>query len=292
LAAYEDRYWWSQDNLRLHYRDYPGRDDRPPILCIPGLTRNVRDFEPIADRLAGEWRVICVELRGRGESAYAKDPMTYVPLVYLQDLIALLDELALPRFVGIGTSLGGIMLMLLAATRPGVMAGALLNDIGPEITPAGLERIRTHVGTGGPQPTWVHAARALAETQSVVYPKWRLQDWLRFAKRLYRLNSQKRMVLDYDQRIAEPFRVPGSEVGVDLWPAFEALSGAPLALVRGAISDLLSAETAAAMKAKVPSMDLAVVPRVGHAPTLEEPEAAAAIDRLLERVAAEAPVAS
>ncbi|MBO9670412.1 MAG: alpha/beta hydrolase [Sphingobium sp.] len=292
MAAYEDRYWWSHDNLRLHYRDYPGRDDRPPILCIPGLTRNVRDFEPIADRLAGEWRVICVELRGRGESAYAKDPMTYVPLVYLQDLIALLDELALPKFVGIGTSLGGIMLMLLAATRPGVMAGALLNDIGPEITPAGLERIRTHVGTGGPQPTWVHAARALAEAQGVVYPKWRLQDWLRFAKRLYRLNSQKRMVLDYDQRIAEPFRVPGSEVGVDLWPAFEALSGAPLSLVRGAISDLLSAETAAAMKAKVPSMDLAVVPRVGHAPTLEESEAAAAIDRLLERVSAEAPVAS
>ncbi|MBO9582250.1 MAG: alpha/beta hydrolase [Sphingobium sp.] len=292
MAAYEDRYWWSQDNLRLHYRDYPGRDDRPPILCIPGLTRNARDFEPIADRLAGEWRVLCVELRGRGESAYAKDPMTYVPLVYLQDLIALLDELALSKFIGIGTSLGGIMLMLLAATRPGVMAGALLNDIGPEITPAGLERIRAHVGTGGPQPTWVHAARALAEAQRVVYPKWRLQDWLRFAKRLYRLNSQKRMVLDYDQRIAEPFRVPGSEVGVDLWPAFDALSGAPLALVRGAISDLLSAETAAAMKAKVPSMDLTVVPRVGHAPTLEEPEAAAAIDRLLERVSAELPVAS
>ena len=291
MAAYEDRYWWSQDNLRLHYRDYPGSDDRPAILCIPGLTRNVRDFESIADRLAGEWRVIVVELRGRGESAYAKDPMSYVPLVYLQDLIALLDELALPKFVGIGTSLGGIMLMLLATTRGGQMAGALLNDIGPEIAEAGLERIRSNVGTSGPQPTWVHAARAVAEMQGKIYPKWRLQDWLRFAKRLYRLNSKGRMVLDYDQRIAEPFRVSGDEAGVNLWPAFDALAGIPLALVRGGLSDLLSAETAAAMKARVPSMDMAVVPRVGHAPTLEESEAVAAIDRLLARIVAEAPVA-
>lgn len=290
MAAYEDRYWWSQDNLRLHYRDYAGRDDRPPILCIPGLTRNVRDFEPIAERLAGEWRVICVELRGRGESAYAKDAMSYVPLVYLQDLIALLDELALPKFIGIGTSLGGIMLMLLATARGGQMAGALLNDIGPDLAPAGLERIGNHVGTGGPQPTWVHAARAVAEVQGVIYPKWRLQDWLRFAKRLYRLNSQGRMVLDYDQRIAEPFRVPGGEAGFNLWPAFEAMTNMPLALVRGANSDLLSAETAAAMQAKIPSLDVTVVPRVGHAPTLEEPDAVAAVDRLLARVAMHAPV--
>lgn len=292
LAGYEDRYWWSQDNLRLHYRDYPGRADRPPILCIPGLTRNARDFESVADRLAGEWRLICVELRGRGESAYDKNPMNYVPLVYLQDLIALVDELDAPRFVGIGTSLGGIMLMLLATVRGARMAGALLNDIGPEIAPEGLERIRTTVGTTGPQPTWVHAARTLADLQGMIYPDWTLQDWLRHAKRLYRLTSQGRMVLDYDQRIAEPFRVPGSEVGVDLWPAFGALSAMPLALVRGANSDLLTAQTAAAMQARVPAMDLAVVPNVGHAPTLEEPEAVAAIDRLLAKVDAMAPANS
>ncbi len=291
VAAYKDRYWWSQDNLRLHYRDYPGRDDRPALLCIPGLTRNARDFEPVADRLAGEWRIICVELRGRGESAYAKDPMSYVPLVYLQDLAALIDELALPRFVGIGTSLGGIMLMLLATSHRDRMAGALLNDVGPDIAPAGLERIRTHVGTGGPQPTWVHAARALAETQGMIYPQWRLQDWLRFARRLYRLNSQGRIVFDYDQRIAEPFRVPGDQAGVNLWPAFEMMAGTPLSLIRGKLSDLLSAETAGAMLAKIPPMDVTEIPRVGHAPTLEEPEAVAAIDRLLARVAALVPAA-
>lgn len=286
MAAYEDRFWWSQDNLRLHYRDYAGRDDRPPILCIPGLTRNVRDFEALADRLAGEWRVICVELRGRGESAYAKDPMSYVPLVYLQDLIALLDELKLPRFVGIGTSLGGLMLMLLATVRRPEMAGVLLNDIGPDIAPAGLERIRNHVGTGGPQPTWVHAARALGENNAMIYPGWRLQDWLRFAKRLCRLNSQGRIVFDYDQRIAEPFRVPGGETGVSLWPAYELVAGMPVTLVRGALSDLLAPETAAEMKARIPDLDLVEIPKVGHTPTLEEPASVEAVDRLLERVLA------
>jgi pimeloyl-ACP methyl ester carboxylesterase len=286
LVGFEDKYWWSQDGLRLHYRDYPGRDDRPPIICLPGLTRNARDFEAVAERLAGEWRVICVELRGRGESAYAKDPMSYVPLVYLQDINKLIDELELPHFVGFGTSLGGLIFMLLAGTRRGQMVGSLINDIGPDIAPAGLERIRNFVGSGGAQPTWVHAARAVSDVNGALYPDYTLQDWLSFAKRLYRLNSQGRIVLDYDQRIAEPFRVPGGEAGVNLWPAFEAMSAMPVALVRGALSDLLAPETAAQMKAKIASLDLVEVPRVGHAPTLEEPEAIGAIDRLLARVVA------
>lgn len=288
MARFEDRYWWSQDGLRLHYRDYPGRDDRPPILCLPGLTRNARDFEPVTDRLAGEWRMIVVELRGRGESAFSKDPMSYVPLVYLQDLLKLIDELGLQRLVGIGTSLGGIMLMLIAATRRGCLAGTLLNDIGPDIAEAGLERIRRNVGSSPAHPTWVHAARALADMQEVIYPDYGLADWLRVAKRLYRLNSQGRIVLDYDQRIAEPFRAPGSAAGVDLWPAFESFGGIPMSLVRGALSDLLTQETAATMQAKLPQLEIVTVPRVGHAPTLEEPEAAAAIDRFLDRVVAQA----
>ncbi len=287
LAGYEDKYWWSQGNLRLHYRDYAGRDDRPPLLCLPGLTRNARDFEPVADRLAGEWRVIVAELRGRGESAYAKDPMSYVPLVYLQDLLKLIEELSVPKVVGIGTSLGGLMLMLIAATRRDCLAGVLLNDIGPDLAEPGLERIRKNVGSGNQHPTWVHAARAVAEAQGVIYPRYRLKDWLRYAKRLYRLNSQGRIVLDYDQRIAEPFRAPGgAAVGVDLWPAFSAIGDMPAMLVRGEISDLLTVETAQAMQARLPTMDMVTVPGVGHAPTLEEPVAVEAIDRLLARVRA------
>ena len=286
MAAYENRYWSSADGLRLHYRDYPGREDRPPILCLPGLTRNARDFEGVADRLAGDWRVIAVDLRGRGESAYAKDPMSYVPLVYLQDLLKLIDELALPRLVGVGTSLGGIMLMLIAATKRGSLAGALINDIGPDIAAEGLARIQQNVGSGSGHPTWVHAARAVADIQGVIYPDYKLPDWLRLAKRLYRLTSQGRIVLDYDQRIAEPFRAPGGAAGVDLWPAFEALGDIPLALVRGELSDLLTIETTQAMQARLPQLGVTTVPRVGHAPTLEEPEAVAALDRLLDQVLA------
>lgn len=289
MAGFADKYWLSQDGLRLHYRDYPGRADRPAVLCIPGLTRNVRDFEPVAERLAGEWRVICVELRGRGESAYAKDPMSYVPSVYLQDIGALLDELALPPIIGIGTSLGGLLLMLLAASRPGFLVGALLNDIGPDIAEPGLERIRRTVGTGSAHPTWVHAARAVAEVQGCIYPDYRLEDWLRIAKRLYRLTGQGRIVLDYDQRLAEPLRAPGGgAAGVDLWPALMALEGVPVTLIRGALSDLLTVETAAAMQTRLPGLKMVTIPHVGHAPTLEEPGAVAAIDRLLDRVAARA----
>ncbi|WP_443970505.1 alpha/beta fold hydrolase [Sphingobium sp. CR28] len=286
MAAYEDKYWWSHDGLRLHYRDYAGRNDRPPILCLPGLTRNARDFAPVAERLAGEWRILSIELRGRGESAYAKDPMTYVPLVYLQDIDKLLDELALPNFVGFGTSLGGIMLMLLGSTGRERMVGALINDIGPHIDAAGLERIRTNMGGASSYATWVHAARAIAEADAAIYPDYDLEDWLAYAKRRFRLTSQGRIVPDYDQRIAEPFRVPGGEAGVDLWPAFEAMRGMPLALVHGALSDLLSDATVQEMKRRVPDLDVATVPRTGHAPVLDEPEAAAAIDRLLARVSA------
>src|SRR3712207_212116 len=114
MASWTDGYWWSNHGLRLHYRAYAGDPSRPPIICIPGLTRNARDFEGVAERLAGEWRLICVDLRGRVESAYAKGPMAYVPLTYLQDMEALIRELALERFILFGTSLGGLVTMLLA----------------------------------------------------------------------------------------------------------------------------------------------------------------------------------
>ena len=119
MSDYENRYWWSNDGLRLHYREYPGDELRPPILCLPGLTRNARDFDEFAARLKGRWRVIAVDLRGRGESAYAKDPMTYVPLTYVQDIEALLSELQIDRCIAVGTSLGGIITMLLAGDGAG-----------------------------------------------------------------------------------------------------------------------------------------------------------------------------
>ena len=285
MADWSDGYWWSNDGLRLHYRDYAGDASRPPILCIPGLTRNARDFEEVAERLAGDWRLICVELRGRGESGYAKDPMTYVPLTYLQDLEALIAELKLERFVLFGTSLGGLITMLLAASGRERLAGALLNDIGPVMEPSGLDHIRSYVGRSRDWPTWLHAARFLAEAQRDRYPDWEIDQWLVYAKRLCKLTPGGRIVFDYDMRIAEPFKLPSGEAGFDLWPAFRALKGVPSLLVHGGISDLLSAETVARMKAEAGTMESVTVPNVGHAPTLEEPEAVAAIDKLLARVA-------
>jgi pimeloyl-ACP methyl ester carboxylesterase len=286
MASWSDGYWWSNDGLRLHYRDYPGGDGRPPILCIPGLTRNARDFEGAAERLAGEWRLICVELRGRGESAYAKDPMTYVPLSYLQDLEALIRELQLKRFVLFGTSLGGIMTMLLSMNDGHRIAGALLNDIGPDLETRGLDHIRSYVGKPQNWPTWLHAARFLADAHGDRYPDWDIDRWLVHAKRLCKLTPGGRIVFDYDMRIAEPFGLPGGVAGFDLWTACAGLKGIPALVLRGELSDLLSEATVERMLAGNPAMEQATVPRVGHAPTLDEPEAAEAIDGLLKRVKA------
>ena len=285
MPAYENRYWESDDEVRLHYRDYPGRGDRPPILCLAGLTRNARDFEDVAERLAGEWRVIAVNFRGRGGSAAAKDPMSYVPRTYVKDVESLLSELAIDRYVAFGTSLGGIVTMLLAASAPDKLAGVLLNDVGPEIEAAGLGRIRSYVGKSNVWPTWMHAARAVQDGNGDVYPNYDVEDWLAMAKRLYRLNSAGRIVLDYDMKIAEPFRVPGNESAPDMWAVFDALKTVPTLIVRGGRSDVLGEATAKKMAARIDDAELVTVPDVGHTPMLTEPEAVAAIDRLLARIA-------
>lgn len=292
-TGFVDGWWQSPDGLRLHYRDYPGRSGdsgdggRPPILCLPGLTRNARDFEALAARLSPEWRVICAELRGRGESAYATDPQSYQPATYIVDIETLLIEIGAPRVVLFGTSLGGIVSMALAAADATRVAGMLLNDIGPVIEAAGLARIRAYVGKGANWPTWLHAARGVAEVQRGNFPGYGLDDWLGMAKRVCRLTPQGRIRYDYDLRIAEPIRDANPDAPApDLWPLLDGLDGVPATVLRGAASDLLSAETAARMAAKVPGLDLVTVDGVGHAPTLDEPEAVAAIDRLLARVVA------
>jgi pimeloyl-ACP methyl ester carboxylesterase len=287
MAAWINRNWQSPDGLRLHCRDYITSENavgRPPIICIPGLTRNARDFEGLAPQLAADWRVICVDLRGRGESASASDPASYVPAVYLQDLAALFDQLAIERAVLFGTSLGGLLTMLLAAGHRDWVAGALLNDIGPEIHPRGLGRILSYVGRSQNWPTWLHAARYFAETQRIVHPNWDLGRWLVHAKRLGRLNSNGRIILDYDMRIAEPLRPSRDQGSTDLWGVLDGLEGIPSLVVRGGLSDILDEGVMARMTARIPTMESVTVPDVGHAPTLEEPEALGAIRRLLERV--------
>lgn len=275
----------SADGLRLHFRDYPGRDDRPPVLCLHGLTRNARDFAGLAQHLAGGWRVIVPETRGRGESEYARDWSTYVPATYVADLELLLAEQGITRFVSIGTSMGGLMTMMMAARDASRLAGVVLNDIGPEVNPAGLARIGGYVGQGRSFPTWLHAARNLQEVQGTAFPDYDIDMWLEMARRNMVLGQNGRISFDYDMTIAEPFRDVSTAVPPDLWPAIDALAGVPLTLLRGELSDLLSEETVAKMRERHPGMRAVTIPRVGHAPTLDEPEARAAIDDLLSRVA-------
>ncbi len=287
MVDYTDEYWSSRDGLKLHYRDYPARPDRagrPPIVCLPGLTRNARDFAALAERLAGAWRVICPDLRGRGDSAYAKDSATYNPLQYVEDLTELLDQTGIERFVAFGTSLGGVMTMLMAATFPQRLAAALINDIGPEIEAAGLARIAGYVGQGRSFETWMHAARALEESQGAFYPDFTVSDWLNLAKRAMTVGGNGRIVFDYDMKIAEPFREAGVAAPPDMWPTLAGLKDKPVLLVRGALSDVMSQGTLERMAQELPQAEVVTLARVGHAPTLDEPEVIAAIERLLAKV--------
>ncbi|KEO88369.1 alpha/beta hydrolase [Erythrobacter sp. JL475] len=285
-TTYEDRNWTSADGLSLYYRDYPGPDgyDGPPVLCMHGLTRNSRDFADLAAHIAETRRVIVPEMRGRGQSDYAPDSATYNPLQYVADVEKLLEEQGIDKFIAVGTSMGGLMTMLLAAAKPGRIVAVVMNDIGPEINPAGIDRITGYVGQGRSYPTWVHAARSLGDVHSVAFPDYDLDMWLEMAKRTMIVTQNGRISYDYDMAIAEPFKQPGGAAPANLWAAYEALRDVPMVLVRGELSDLLTPQTVEQMAVKNPAMTSVTVPRVGHAPTLDEPEARAAIDALLAKI--------
>jgi len=289
MTQFEDRFWTSRDGLKLHFRDYaPSGEavtERPVVLCLHGLTRNARDFDVLAPRLArAGWRVLCPDLRGRGDSEYARDSASYVPPQYVEDTLALLEAEGVGRFVAIGTSLGGLMTMGLALVDADRIAGAVINDVGPALDPAGLERIRDYVGQGRSYPTWVHAARGLERAIGNAHPGQPLDFWIGKAKRLMTLSSNGRIVFDYDMKIAEPFLAMDLDAKPDLWPAWEALAGRPVLVLRGALSDLLSAETLVKMLRRLPGSEGVTLDAIGHAPTLDEPESVAAIERLLARV--------
>ncbi len=282
-TRYRDRNWTSSDGLTLHFRDYAGPDNYvgPPVLCMHGLTRNARDFADLAEHLCKTRRVIVPEMRGRGMSEYASDSDTYNPLVYVADVEKLLEQEQIGQFISIGTSMGGLMTMLLAPAKPGRIVACVLNDIGPEVEPSGLERISTYVGHGRSYPTWVHAARSLSDVHGAAFPDYDLEQWLEMAKRTLIVSQNGRISYDYDMAIAEPFSKPGNAAPPNLWLAFEALRDVPMVLVRGELSDLISEATVKQMQTRNSAMQTVTVPRVGHAPTLDEPEVRTAIDALL-----------
>jgi pimeloyl-ACP methyl ester carboxylesterase len=277
---YEGRYFVVRDGLKLHFRDYPGSSGRPPILCLHGLTRNSNDFAEFAERYSPEFRVLALDFRGRGESQYDPLPMRYNPLTYAGDVIELLDQLDVPQAVFVGTSLGGLVTMTVGAMARGRIAAAILNDVGPDIDITGITRILSYVGKDVRFRSWDEAADVIASNNRGSFDRYSHQDWVAMAKRNCREENGE-IRFDYDMAIAEPFKTAGPTPHVDLWPLFRSLGQTPLLIVRGAKSDLLTAETAARMQQEVPDMKLATVPGVGHAPELNEPEAVAAIDAFL-----------
>ncbi len=285
MADFADRYWTSADGIKLHYRDYAGPLERPPILCIPGLTRNARDFEPVADRYAGEWRVIAIDLRGRGLSGYDPNPANYAPATYVTDVMKFLDQLGIADAVFLGTSLGGLCTMLLAASDPERIAGALLNDIGPVIEQAGIDRIGAYVGQDKRFASWGDAATEARVRHGSTFPRWGEGEWQRFVSRVCR-EHEGQIRFDYDMAIADNFKRAAGKPQIDFWPFYRALEGRPVTILRGAHSDLLSAATAEAMAVALGDAELVTVPAVGHTPSFEEPESQAALDRLLDRVLA------
>ena len=281
--SWKDGYWLSRDGLRLHYRDYAGRGDRPPLLCLHGLTRNARDFEEVATRYAGDWRVIVPDFRGRGLSDHDPVAARYAPPTYAADILQLLEQLRIDRAVFIGTSLGGLVTMAIATLAPGGIAGVVLNDVGPVIEARGLERIRSYVGQPALFATWDEAAEGIAARHGDGFPAYRKADWRRIARRICR-EITSGIIFDYDLAIGQPFQGGRPVAVVDGWPFFRALPDVPLLIIRGEHSDLLSGEIAQAMARERPGAELVTVPGVGHAPDLGEAEAVAALDRLLERV--------
>lgn len=276
----------SADGINLHARDYgPETGGRLSVLCLPGLTRNSRDFETVAPRLARQRRVICPDFRGRGESGHAQDPLTYRPEVELADTLGILDHLGIRRVAVIGTSRGGIVAMLLAARAPERMAGVLLNDIGPRIEAAGLLRIRGYLGADPAFRSWDQAVAALKATNPGC-PGLSEDEWLGFARRVFREENGV-LRASHDPRLASTFpsaediaagRVP------ELWPLFDLMTGIPVAVLRGENSDLLSEATVAEMQAHHPRLAAVTVRNRGHVPFLDEPESEAAIDAWLAEV--------
>jgi pimeloyl-ACP methyl ester carboxylesterase len=277
----------SRDGLALFVRDYApvGPVTGSPVLCLHGLTRNSKDFALVCARVAALGRrAIAMDVRGRGRSDWDANPERYNPLIYAGDALAVLDHLAIPRAVWLGTSMGGLITMMAAASAPERIAGAILNDVGPEMDPAGITRILGYAGKSvGPFESWADAARALEAVQGVAFPGRASIFWLDYAQRCFRQRADGRLEADYDPAIARSLN-PGAPMP-DLWPLFEALRPIPAMVVRGALSDLLSRPIVMRMQARKPNLEAVEVPGEGHAPTLEEASAWLPIVDFLARVA-------
>jgi len=275
-------YWFeSHDGLKLFSRVYAtSTASAPVVLCLHGLTRNSRDFEDLAPHLAERYRVIVPDVRGRGLSQRDSDPNNYKMPVYLRDLELLLAGLGAEEVAMVGTSMGGLMAMTLAATRPERVSRIVLNDVGPELDPAGLERIRRCAGRSPVVATWAEAIAQLRQIFGAAWPNLAEARWETIARRSYRMNVAGMLEPDADPMIGEVVR-NSAGAGRDLWSLWGGLRQVPVLALRGQLSDLLSAQTLARMQREKPDLQTATIAERGHTPLLDEPECLDHIDRFL-----------
>jgi pimeloyl-ACP methyl ester carboxylesterase len=276
-TGYRSVFFTAQDGLRLHMRDYgPPLTSALPVVCLPGLARTAGDFQALAVALAMDAlaprRVVAFEYRGRGESDRDPKPENYSLAVELADLRAMLTAFGISQAIFIGTSRGGILTMLLAAAQPTVIAGAVLNDIGPVIEPQGLLRIKGYVGKL-PQPrTFEEGALILKRLFDVQFPNFSEADWNN-AARLTWTEDGGQLKLSYDPQLSRTLAKFDLDQEIPpLWAQFDALAAMPLMIIRGSLSDLLSAATVAAMQARRNATEIIEVPDQGHPPLLSSPD--------------------
>ena len=289
-VGYSDRVWTSFDGLELYARDYAGGPGpaKLPVICVHGLTRNSKDFEEVAPYIAATGRRVLVpDVRGRGRSARDPRPMNYVPPVYARDIAGLCKAAGVAQAVFVGTSMGGLITMALAAIEPKLIAGAVLNDVGPQVAKAGLVRIASYAGKKVQIDDWEDAAHYVRSINEAAFPDLAAEEWRRFARRTFRTGSDGKPQLDYDPDISVPIRAAGPKaLTPNLWPWFRKLAKhSPLLLVRGSTSDLLDPAIAAKMRKAAPQMGYVETPGIGHAPMLTEPEPKQAILEFLARAA-------
>ncbi len=277
----EHRYRSACGQLELFARDYPG--DGPPLLLMHGLTRNSGDFEPLAQHLAGQYRLIVPDQRGRGLSQDDPDPSNYRPDIYAGDMFALLESLGIERPGLIGTSMGGLMAMVMNALKPGDFPAIVFNDVGPVLDEEGLGRIGGYVGGTEPFEDWDAAAKSCAAINASAFPDFGEADWQAWARRTCRELPDGRVAFAYDPAIADGFADIGDAPQPDLWPLWDALGETPVLVIRGAVSDLLARDTVEQMKDRHTGPFVHIdVPNRGHAPMLDEPAALSAITSFLK----------
>lgn len=277
----------TQDGLRIYARDYGERASQlTPVVCLPGLTRNSKDFEMLAEHLAPHRRVLCPDLRGRGRSQYCENWTDYTPATELMDVLDVMGASGISQAVFVGTSRGGLIAMLLAAFRPAALKAVVLNDVGPEIAMEGLKRIAGYAGVMEVPKTWDEAAVQARMMNEREFPNVSGEAWRAFTRRTF-TEEHGAPKLDYDAKIGTGLR-KGLEAAAsgplpDMWPQFKALNNLPVLGVRGENSDLLSADTFTRMASEHPNFTSVTVKDRGHAPFLDEPEFLTALDDFLVR---------